>query len=650
MTFTTKLFNTIRAVAFLACALSASFCAHAQTVPFQQRNYVVSLVPLATNVTAPAGADLIFVILPNQQKFLAIPTDGNVRACYDPTNQRFYRVDGAAGVINAFTALDMTLINPDGTFFLSKTETPALNGNTISQLESYSIPLNIDASLPADIALFSSFDPPGDFQGGFVAGDTLAYRTGETNVYEITRDVNSFVQRTDAIPEIKTAGLVSVEVDTENDTILLVQHGATDANNVALTDRLSSYTHGGQFFDQIDLTTITGYTGNGSAVTYDIDNGDIYVLDGGQMIVFKILRPSLTSVTPNHGPVNGSNTVQINGANMPPDAIIFFGGVQALNQVNKSSTLITCNPPPGTDIASLNNGIGVVDVTMTGTGIIVGSPITLPSAYTYGNLPPVAFLVASPFQGPTPLDVSFNTAGSMDPDGTLVSRIIDFGDGTSYTFPSDLSVTTVSHSYAANATFTAVLTVTDNMGATATDTAIIIVGKGGEDLVEALVLQKLAMRILNIAPPNPPDPAHPAQLHDSITLTGQVVLPDGFTPPGLTLSISVNNDTVTSDNLVLNSKGSTGSAQEKFTMKVVKTRGTPPNTYAFSYTRRLVNLYAAKPTIPPGETSTRVSIPIVVQLITNLGRSFSFVKTGVNQAVIEVKQAGKGDALSLVRK
>ncbi len=62
---------------------------------------------------------------------------------------------------------------------------------------------------------------------------------------------------------------------------------------------------------------------------------------------------------------------------------------------------------------------------------------------------------------------TFDGSNSYDPDGTIVSYLWDFGDGT--TVPGSV----VSHSYAAAGTYTAVLTVTDNHGLTGVDAVII---------------------------------------------------------------------------------------------------------------------------------------------------------------------------------
>lgn len=78
------------------------------------------------------------------------------------------------------------------------------------------------------------------------------------------------------------------------------------------------------------------------------------------------------------------------------------------------------------------------------------------------NQPPIAQGTASPTSGTAPLMVSFNSGGSSDPDGSIVSRSWNFGDGTTS------SAANPSHTYTSAGAFTATLTVTDNLGATGT--------------------------------------------------------------------------------------------------------------------------------------------------------------------------------------
>src|SRR5207249_2844856 len=84
------------------------------------------------------------------------------------------------------------------------------------------------------------------------------------------------------------------------------------------------------------------------------------------------------------------------------------------------------------------------------------------------NRPPVANAGADQTQAPGS-PVTFNGAGSSDPDGTITAYAWSFGDGASATG------STVTHSYAAAGTYTATLAVTDNRGARGTDTALVTV-------------------------------------------------------------------------------------------------------------------------------------------------------------------------------
>ena len=77
------------------------------------------------------------------------------------------------------------------------------------------------------------------------------------------------------------------------------------------------------------------------------------------------------------------------------------------------------------------------------------------------NRAPTAAASADATSGLAPLTVSFSGAGSSDPDGDGLTYAWDFGDGATG------SGQTVSHTYAANGTYSAVLTVSDGRGGTA---------------------------------------------------------------------------------------------------------------------------------------------------------------------------------------
>jgi len=80
-----------------------------------------------------------------------------------------------------------------------------------------------------------------------------------------------------------------------------------------------------------------------------------------------------------------------------------------------------------------------------------------------GNQLPVPSFTADPTSGFFPFDVDFDASASYDPDGSIIAYQWDFGDGDSG------SGATVTHTYDAFGTYTAVLTVIDNNGAPASD-------------------------------------------------------------------------------------------------------------------------------------------------------------------------------------
>lgn len=87
---------------------------------------------------------------------------------------------------------------------------------------------------------------------------------------------------------------------------------------------------------------------------------------------------------------------------------------------------------------------------------------------------PVADFTASPSSGGTPLTVAFNGSASNDPNGTIVTYFWSFGDGVTATGVSPL------HTYAAEGSYTAMLTVTDDDGLSDTTTRVIVVIDGGQ--------------------------------------------------------------------------------------------------------------------------------------------------------------------------
>ncbi|TQV67669.1 cellulase family glycosylhydrolase [Exilibacterium tricleocarpae] len=78
-----------------------------------------------------------------------------------------------------------------------------------------------------------------------------------------------------------------------------------------------------------------------------------------------------------------------------------------------------------------------------------------------------------PYSGTAGTAVTFSSAGSTDPDGTITGYRWSFGDG------STSSAANPSHSYTNDGTYTVTLTVTDNDGAATTDSTIATISDAG---------------------------------------------------------------------------------------------------------------------------------------------------------------------------
>ena len=590
----------------------------AATVTFQGSTYDVSVVPLGTTVPSGAGRDLIFVNLVvggTPQRFLEIPTDSTVRACFDPGEQAFLKLDRTNGTIVKLQSIAGTFINLDGTFNSTKQDLP----NPPQQV----VPLPtavLNTTLPADVQIL--YDP------GFTDDTILGYRTSETTVYELDGSGASvFVRATDPAANYVATGAVSFEWDVMNQTLLFVQGGLQDSAGNALPNRISAYTRNKPAlkFDEILLDNnpnIPGYKGTASGIAYDITNGDFYVLDSSQMIVFKRLVPALTSITPSSGNVQGGTKISLNGTLLPSDATVTIDGITADNITFVSSNQITCFTPA--------HAPGQVAVILTSASL----PNTLQGNFTYVDPQLGVSLSALPNQGDAPLTVTFTPTVTVN-GGAVARRAIDFGDAQQYTFAT--GDTSVMHTYNSNGTFTATFTATDQYGIANSASAMIVSGTGGDDITAPLMLTAFKMQL------NPNNDGSSADtLTDTLSMAGQVVLPDGLTPDDFSvhgLTIQIKNAKFSVDSIPLKLK------TQKFSMRLLKGKKYAVGTYSFTLKFTDMDLYGAK--IDDADLiNGRGQLPVNMTFTTALGRKFSFEKVGANQVVVDQKQNKKGSVLT----
>ena len=156
-----------------------------------------------------------------------------------------------------------------------------------------------------------------------------------------------------------------------------------------------------------------------------------------------------------------------------------IGGYWSLEQIDARSDLIgmrisaTGSPidPQGFVFANGPAGKAYPNVVgSAGTALIAGSIVRNASPIVSyrigyelfgagGNRWPVAVASATPTDGDVPATLNFSSAGSGDPDGTLVAYSWDFGDGGTSTAPNP------THGYTVGGPHVATLTVTDDSAA-----------------------------------------------------------------------------------------------------------------------------------------------------------------------------------------
>ena len=160
-----------------------------------------------------------------------------------------------------------------------------------------------------------------------------------------------------------------------------------------------------------------------------------------------------------------------------------LANVNPIDALNASFSVVL--PAAGTYYLAVQ-GTGKGDPLTTGYSSYgsVGQYSVAASVPTPGNQAPVAVIAASTLRGTAPVTVSSSGAGSSDADGSIVAYDWNFGDG------STASGASVSHTYSAPGSYSALLRVTDNGGMSAASAVTIT--------VDALVVL-VDMRVADIA-------------------------------------------------------------------------------------------------------------------------------------------------------
>ena len=218
-----------------------------------------------------------------------------------------------------------------------------------------------------------------------------------------------------------------------------------------------------------------GSTGTGKTTTHTYATAGTYTV-------------TLT-VTDNSGST-GSTTSTKTITDRPPVAKFTESATTVLTAVSITFNATSSSDPDGTIAAySWNFGDGA-----TASGVILSHSYATAGTYTVTlkvtdnsgstasttatksvqDRPPTVTVAASPSVTTVGSTVTL-TISSKDPDGTVVTTKVDWGDGTVHTFSG--AATTDSHAYSKLGTFKVVVTVTDNNGSTGSATTSVQVKK-----------------------------------------------------------------------------------------------------------------------------------------------------------------------------
>jgi PKD repeat protein len=96
------------------------------------------------------------------------------------------------------------------------------------------------------------------------------------------------------------------------------------------------------------------------------------------------------------------------------------------------------------------------------------------------NQSPIAAMALSAASAPTGTAITVSNTGSYDPDGTIASTVIDFGDGFT------ANAASAAHAYAVAGTYTVKVTVTDAVGATASSSSQVVIANRAPSATVAL--------------------------------------------------------------------------------------------------------------------------------------------------------------------
>jgi hypothetical protein len=326
--------------------------------------------------------------------------------------------------VSAITGLGTYLYNPLAPGLTSLTPdhgpttggtTVTLNGASFTPVSTVTLDGTALSATYVDATHLTATMPPHAAGGVSLAVQTLGLPSGNlTYTYQLPPTVNSLSPVSGS-----TAGATLVTVTGTNlDRVTGVTIGGAD---VLLGGGSNAAT----------LTFTTPAHAEGS-VPVLLTNSEGLSLNAGSFLYVQP-APVATSVSPNHGPLAGGNSVTVTGSNLTGVTGVTIGGITATSVNVVDSTHVSATVPA-------SSTVGATTLSVTGPA---GTSATL--AYTYDPVPTLTGL--SPAQGAA----TGNTSVAITGSGFTNSTGVRFGStlGTGFTVVDDSHITVLTPAHAA---------------------------------------------------------------------------------------------------------------------------------------------------------------------------------------------------------
>ncbi len=313
---------------------------------------------------------------------------------------------------------------------------------------------------------------PTVLNGNSISASGLITTRADVDVFQFSTGAGNVVINVNPAPLEPNLDVLARILDAQGNVVATSNPTTVSPGGLAASFNLTLAA--GTYFLTVDGTgagdLITGYSDYGSLGTYSVTG--TLVATNGQAPVAVINAAPVSGTVPLVVNFTGANSTDADGAIVSYSWN--FGDGASSPETNPSHTYSSTGSFTAVLTVTDNSGLSDTESVV----ITVNAP---------ANQLPVAVVNATPTSGNGPLTVSFSSAGSNDPDGTITNYAWTFGDGGSS------SSANPTYTYNTVGTYTARLTVTDNSGATSFATITIIVQ---QDPNRVIFVQNITISLL----------------------------------------------------------------------------------------------------------------------------------------------------------